>query len=220
MFVMIFGVPGIRGPQLQSRMNWLVGLLGGGGVLACPIMLWITPSSPRQLLNCYPPFCGAKPNCVERDGRGAHWNPLAWVVFSPLRPECWHGHNFTHTQVYTHSHKVPAKGFERAMEGNGRNTWKRQYTGFYFSDSEYLHIFEVLCRCKCKNRSVCECAALESVRLRSSWEWWQDIQHVPQTGLSREQRSPTRILQHIVHHGQVLLFTFNVTYLSVIYSEF
>ena len=30
MFIMIFGVPGNRGPQLQSRMNWLVGLLGGG----------------------------------------------------------------------------------------------------------------------------------------------------------------------------------------------
>lgn len=36
MFVMIFGVPGIRGPQLQSRMNWLVGLLGGVGGAGVP----------------------------------------------------------------------------------------------------------------------------------------------------------------------------------------
>lgn len=94
---------GIRGPsicQTVSRMDWLVGWLVGE--LACPIMPWITPSSPRQLLNCYPPFCGAKPECVELAGRGAHWNPLAWGVFSLLCPKCWQGHNFTH--IHTHIH--------------------------------------------------------------------------------------------------------------------
>lgn len=69
--------------------------------LACPIMSWITPPSPLQLFNCYPPFCGVKPNCVELDRRGAHWKPLAWGVFSLLRSECWHGHNFIHTRAHT-----------------------------------------------------------------------------------------------------------------------
>lgn len=69
--------------------------------LACPIMSWITPSSPLQLFNCYPPFCGVKPNCVELDRRGAHWKPLAWGVFSLLRSECWHRHNFPHTRAHT-----------------------------------------------------------------------------------------------------------------------
>lgn len=67
-----------------SRMDWLVevGLgLGAGGLAWC-IMSWITPSAPTRapsprLFRRDPPFCGAKPNCVERDRRGARWKPLA-----------------------------------------------------------------------------------------------------------------------------------------------
>lgn len=149
--------PRIRGPQSgrpsPEWTGWLVEGRGGRGrVLACPIMPWITPSSPRQLLNSYPPFCGAKPNCVERDGRGAHWNPLAWGVFSPLRPECWHWHNFT--QIYTHSHKMPAKGFERAIEGKGRDALKDTTHVFIFlilsASIFFLFVFRCFCGFKCR----------------------------------------------------------------------
>lgn len=91
--------------QVQNELvGWTGGLEGLGAVLVCPIIPWITPSSPRQLCNCYPPFCGAKPNCVEWDGWGARWNPLAWGVFSPLHPECWHGHYFKHTHMHIHTY--------------------------------------------------------------------------------------------------------------------
>lgn len=86
--------------QSGSRMNWLVRVWGVDGA---PIILWITLSSPRQLWKCYPPFCGDKPNCVEQDGWGAHWNPLAWGLFNPLYPECWQWHNFTHTPAQSAS---------------------------------------------------------------------------------------------------------------------
>lgn len=103
-FLMIrrcLGPSGIRGPQSGGPGPEWTGCWLQGGVLASPIMPWITPSSPRQLLNYYPPFCGAKPECVELDGRGAHWNPLAWGVFTLLLPECWHLHNFTHAHICT-----------------------------------------------------------------------------------------------------------------------
>lgn len=68
---------------------------GGGFLLVCPIMSWITPSSLWQLCDCYPPFCGGKPQMC---GSGTRWRE----EFSGrlTHPECWHWRYF-HT--YTRS---------------------------------------------------------------------------------------------------------------------
>ena len=129
----------------ECVQNELVG--SGVGSLVCPIMQWITPSPPRQLCNRYPPFCGAKPKCVEQAGWGGCTGTRWRGEFSaPLltRPPRVLTLLLFHTHTQTHAYKVQAKGFEGVIEGKGKATdTLLNLTILYTSYSLQMQVYNV-----------------------------------------------------------------------------